>query len=199
MVTRSNSKRDHVLRHAIEVFAGQGYRHADVQVIADNATVGKGTVYRYFGSKEELFWASTYRVLERLGRHLSDAVEGIDSPLAALRAAGMAYAEFFERNPSYLEIFVQNRAEFRGSIPPSHKEFHERMIHAFVEIVERGIAAGEIRPVNARRTIMSLGSVFYGTVMFGCYVKDEFSLSELAENTLDSFLRGIRATRVARE
>jgi AcrR family transcriptional regulator len=192
MATVHKPKRELILRHAIEVFANEGFRNADVQAIADRAVVGKGTVYRHFGNKEELFWSATYWVLERLGQHLSEIIQRVDDPLEALRAAGIAYAEFFERNPSYLEIFVQNRAEFRGSVPPSHKEFHERLITAFVEVVERGIAQGSIRPIDPRRAIMSLGSVFYGTVMFGCYVKDEFRLSELAEYTLENFLRGIR-------
>jgi AcrR family transcriptional regulator len=185
-----------ILTHAIEVFAAEGFRHADVQVIADRAGVGKGTVYRHFGNKEELFWAATYWVLERLGRHLMRAIEGGERPLEALRAAGIAYAEFFERAPAYLEIFVQNRAEFRGSIPPSHKEFHERMITVFAEVVQRGIDRGEIRRVDPRATIASLGGVFYGTVMFGCYVADDFELTEFARNTVDHFLRGIQAEQV---
>ena len=75
-VERQQAKRDHVLEHAIEVFAAQGFRRADVQVIADNAAVGKGTVYRYFGSKEDLFWAATYRVLEHLWESLHKATGG---------------------------------------------------------------------------------------------------------------------------
>jgi AcrR family transcriptional regulator len=186
-----------VLGHAIEVFAAQGFRRADVQVIADNAAVGKGTVYRYFGSKEDLFWAATYRVLEHLRESLHKATGVAQRPLEALRAAGVAYAEFFLAHPSYLEIFVQNRAEFRGSIPDSHREFHEQMIVTFQRIVEAGIAAGEIRPVDPRKTIISLGSLFYGTVMFGCYVENDFTLVDLIKHTMESFLRGIRVDCVA--
>lgn len=191
-VEQPQVKRERILQHAIEVFAAQGFRRADVQVIADAAGVGKGTVYRYFGAKEELFWASTYRVLELLRERLLAASSGAARPLEALRAAGIAYADFFDAHPTYLEIFVQNRAEFRGSIPASHRAFHEEMIAGFQRLVEAGVAAGEIRPVDARKTIISLGSLFYGTVMFGCYVPDDFTLTELMNYTLDGFLRGIR-------
>ena len=50
---RQRAKRDHVFGHAIEVFAAQGFRRADVQLIADNAVVGKGTVAVGLGSGAE--------------------------------------------------------------------------------------------------------------------------------------------------
>ena len=194
----SAQKYEAILTHAIETFANEGFRNADMQVVADKASVGKGTVYRYFGNKEDLFWAATYSVLERLGQHIFAATEAVEGALERLRTAGLAYAEFFEANPLYLEVFVQNRAEFRGSVPKSHKEFHENMIGIFAKIVQKGMADREIRPVDARRTIVSLGSLFYGTVMFGCYVKEDYTLSELAQHTLDIFLEGIRAESAAR-
>ena len=64
-----------------------GFRGTDVQVIADRAGVGKGTVYRYFRNKEDLFWAATYEVLMRLERHLEAAMEGVEGAAAKLRAA----------------------------------------------------------------------------------------------------------------
>lgn len=186
-------KYEAILAEAIRTFADEGFRNADVQVIAGKAGVGKGTVYRYFGNKEELFWATTYCVLERLRAHLFQAMREASGPLETLRRAGPAYAGFFETHPRYLEVFVQNRAEFRGSVPDSHKQFHEEMIGVFAKVLEQGIADGEIRPVDVRQTIMSLASMFYGAVMFGCYVKDEHSLTELAEHTANTFLDGIRA------
>jgi AcrR family transcriptional regulator len=196
---QNNPKRALILRHAIDTFARHGFRNSDVQVIADQALVGKGTVYRYFTSKEELFWSATYFVLQRLQQCLFQAVEGVDDPLESLFAAGMAHARFYEANPAYLEMFVQNRAEFRGVVPPSHKELHEQMILEFVKIVEKGVACGQIRPLDPRKTVMSLGSVFYGTVIFACFVEEEFTLTELAQNTLKKFLRGIRADQSVSE
>ncbi len=192
-------KYEAVLEQAIRAFAEQGFRNTDVQVIADKAGVGKGTVYRYFGNKEDLFWAACFSVLERLGKHLIDSMADCGSAVETLRRAGVAHAAFFEANPHYLEVFVQNRAEFRGSVPQAHKDFHERLVQVFVEVVERGIAEGEIRPLDPRRTITSMSSVFYGTVHFACYVRDRYTLSDLAQHTLDVFLDGICADRAKAE
>ena len=86
----ANPRRALILRHAIATFAHGGFRNTDVQVIADRAGVGKGTVYRHFGSKEELFWAATYDVLTRLDRCMFSAVEGVEDPLEALHALSRA-------------------------------------------------------------------------------------------------------------
>jgi len=193
------AKRDAILDQAISVFADEGFRNADVQVIADKAGVGKGTVYRYFGNKQELFWAATYCVLERLDERLIAAMEGLEGAAAKIRAACVAYAEFFEANPKYLEAFVQERAEFRGDAPESHRQRHEAMIVHFTEIFKSGIADGEFRPLDVRQTINCLGGMIYGTVLFGCVGITDHSLVEMARYTVGVFLDGIRAEAAPKE
>jgi len=199
MSTQNNSttdvarKREAILQQAIATFAEEGYRHTDVQVIADRAGVGKGTVYRYFGHKEDLFWASTLAVFTRLRQHLIAAVDRADGALEQLRVAGRAYAQFFEANPQYLEIFVQERAQFRGVAPESHVAHHEKLIDRFADVIEEGIAAGELRPLHVRKTVIALGSVLYGSVVNACYDGFGQTLTESAEYSVEVFLEGLRA------
>lgn len=184
-------KRLAILEQAIRTFAELGFRGTDVQMIADGAGVGKGTVYRYFHSKEDLFWAATFEVLLRLERDLFDAVDLADGASAKIRAAAIAYAKFFEANPQYLEMFVQDRAEFRGSGPESHREHHQQLVHRFEAILQQGIVAGELRPIDARQTTHALGSLLYGIVVLGAHLAP-VSAVDMAEHSIDIFLRGIR-------
>ena len=55
-----------ILDTAAKVFAGVGFAATDVQAIADRIGVGKGTVYRYFATKEVLFLAAVERGLAEL-------------------------------------------------------------------------------------------------------------------------------------
>ncbi len=189
----ATQKREAILDHAITTFAREGFRHADVQVIADKAGVGKGTVYRYFGSKEDLFWASTLAVTKRLEEHIVARIQGVQGTLERLRVSSRAYAEFFQASPEFLEIFVQGRAEFRGSAPESHVEYHKKLIDRFAGVIEQGILAGELRPVDVRKTIMALGSMLYGAVVQACYAVLDDTLTEMAQYAVDIFLEGIRA------
>jgi AcrR family transcriptional regulator len=184
-------KRHAILEQAICIFAELGFRGADVQVIADRAGVGKGTVYRYFHSKEDLFWAATFEVLLRLERYLFDAVEAAEGACAKIRAAAVAYAKFFEANPQYLEMFVQDRAEFRGTGPESHREHHQQLVRRFESILQQGIETGELRPIDTLQTTHALGSLLYGIVVLGGHLAP-VSPVEMAEYSIDIFLRAIR-------
>lgn len=192
--SRVQAHREAILASAIDVFAQDGFRDADVQRIAEDAGVGYGTVYRHFSTKEQLFWSATYVVLERLGAQVRESVEGCHGAIEALRAAGLAYVAFFQANPKCLIVFAESRAEFRERIPPVHRDFHEKTVQLFVAIVERGITEGEIRPLDARSVVDSLGSVLYGITMFACYVQDRRTICDLAGQTLDIFLVGIKAS-----
>ncbi len=187
-----DAKRRAILDQAIEVFADEGFHQTDVQVIADRAGVGKGTVYRYFGNKEDLFWATTSYVFDRMRRHMHQAMEGVDGTLAKVEAACLAYAGFFEIHPKLLEVFVQERAMFRGTCPEAHRREHERMIEQFTRLLEEGIAAGEIRAIDPRETVAILGDAVHGAVVNKCYLPDGPDLVERTRRMIDIFFQGIQ-------
>lgn len=51
----NTGKREQILEAAIRVFAKKGFYNSKVEEIAVEANVGKGTVYEYFSSKQDLF------------------------------------------------------------------------------------------------------------------------------------------------
>ena len=106
------AKRDVILAQAIEAFAENGFQNADVQMIAERAGVGYGTVYRYFRTKEELFWSATYVVLEQLGAHVWESISGRRGAIDSLRAAGLAYVGFFEAHPECLPSLLKAEHSF---------------------------------------------------------------------------------------
>lgn len=186
------SKRAAILDEAIRAFAELGFRGADVQVIADRAGVGKGTVYRYFRSKEDLFWATTLELLVRLDRHAAAAMERMEGACAKLRAAAIAHAAFFEADPHYLKLLIQERAEFSESGPKVHHEQHEKMLQRVSVILHDGIESGELRPLDTRQTTLTMGCVLFGTVMLAGHV-GATDLMKMTEYAIDIFLRGIRS------
>src|SRR5438132_597738 len=57
---------EEILEAAAELFAKHGYADTDTQLLADKLGIGKGTLYRYFPSKRELFLAAADRVMVRM-------------------------------------------------------------------------------------------------------------------------------------
>ena len=57
MRTKTAQQADKVLDAAARLFGTQRFHEVRMEDIAAEATVGKGTLYRYFNDKEELFVA----------------------------------------------------------------------------------------------------------------------------------------------
>ncbi len=183
-------KRDAIVEQAIRTFAECGYRDTDVQVVADRAGVGKGTVYRYFSNKEDLFWSTCYEVLARMERSIFAAADKVEGAYAKLRAAALAHARFFEDHPDYLELTLQERAEFRGLGPQSHRQYHEKLIARMAEILQHGIDSGELRPVDPRQTTLAVGCLVFGAAFLTGFLPS-MGIGPMSEYAVDIFLRGL--------
>ena len=62
--TKTVGQADKILAAAAQLFASHHFHQARMEDIADLAEVGKGTLYRYFKDKEELYMALLSRVTE---------------------------------------------------------------------------------------------------------------------------------------
>ncbi len=80
-------RRVEILTASTEVFAARGFAATDVQEIANRIGVGKGTVYRYFPSKEELFLAAVDNGMKQLKAAVELAADSISLPWNVSQAA----------------------------------------------------------------------------------------------------------------
>src|SRR3954451_9286122 len=72
--------REAILDAATALFAEHGYNDADTQALAEKLGVGKGTLYRHFASKRELFLAAVDRVMRRMREYIDASVAEVDDP-----------------------------------------------------------------------------------------------------------------------
>jgi AcrR family transcriptional regulator len=139
--TATSGKRQLLVQAAADVFASHGFTATRIADIATAAGVGKGTVYEYFSSKEELFFA----VFEWIDEQFRQGVDrAIAEPAAAhdqLRAMLMASAEIVSDHRELLAMNLDFWAASRGSA------FEQRFTDACHSVYQkyRGIVAGVIR------------------------------------------------------
>lgn len=110
---RGTTKRERILRAAIEVFALNGYFNAKVSEIAKSAGVADGTIYLYFDGKEDLlvtiFREHTRNYLQSLEQELAH----VRRPEERIRIAIRHHLETLGRDRS-LAIVAQ--VELRHSL-----------------------------------------------------------------------------------
>ena len=70
------NKRSQILRAATDVFSAREFHTVPVEDVATAAGVGKGTLYLYFPTKEQLFYATILEALDVLLVEVGAAVRG---------------------------------------------------------------------------------------------------------------------------
>jgi AcrR family transcriptional regulator len=86
-----------ILEIAAELFVAQGYPATSIEQVAARAGSGKQTIYRRFGSKEELFEAVIRSKVDELLRSAAKLSVSDGQPLATLKAATLSLLEFILR------------------------------------------------------------------------------------------------------
>src|SRR5271156_2132996 len=71
--------RERILSSASELFGEKGFDHVLTEEVAAHAGVGKGSVYRQFRSKEELYAAAVIDGFAELQREIRSALPGCTS------------------------------------------------------------------------------------------------------------------------
>src|SRR5581483_5347725 len=85
------SRREQILEAAAKLFAKYGYAETDTQFLAEQLGVGKGTIYRYFPSKRDVFLAAADRVMHKMREQIETCIKGIEDPLDLIAEAIRAY------------------------------------------------------------------------------------------------------------
>src|SRR4249919_2805495 len=96
------SRKEEILTEAARLFAERGYSETDTQLLAETIGVGKGTVYRYFPSKRELFLAAADRVMRMMRERVDTSLEGIDEPLERIKTGIRCFLAFFAEYPEFV-------------------------------------------------------------------------------------------------
>lgn len=93
-----------ILQAAEEVFSQHGYEKATLDEITALADVGKGTVYKYFGNKEHLFYKLVADKNAPFLEKLQQAVAGADSFEEKLKNYFAVMVHFYVANSTLWQI-----------------------------------------------------------------------------------------------
>lgn len=182
---------DEILDAAVTLFAERGFDRADTQELADRLGVGKGTIYRYFPSKRDLFLAAADRAMTQLRESVNSQVDVQADPLEQIAQGIQAYLAFFEAHPEYVELLIQERAQFKDRKKPTYFEHRDKNIGRWNQLLQSLIAAGRVRDLPAERINSVVSDLVYGTMFTNYFTGRRQSLSMQAGQILDLVFHGI--------
>jgi AcrR family transcriptional regulator len=188
-------RREEILDAAARLFAERGFSETDTQVLSDELGVGKGTLYRYFPSKRDLFLAAADRVMRRLRAHIDDRLTGIEDPFQRITTAIRAFLEYCSNHPEFVELLVQERAQFRDRKKPTYFEHREAHVKRWQDLYRTLIGAGRIRDIPVERISTIVSMLLYGCLFTNYFHAFERRPESHTDDILDILLNGILSDR----
>ncbi len=185
------ARKEEILRTATELFAEHGFSDAVTQALADRLQLGKGTIYRHFPSKRDLFLAAADRVMRKMQEEILASIDGIEDGLEHISRGIRAFLSFFADHPEYVELLIQERAQFKDRKRPTYFEHRDVNVVRWHKLYARLIAEGRVRDMPVERITNVVGNLIYGTMFTNYFIGQAKPVEEQAEELLDIVFRGI--------
>src|SRR5947209_18370422 len=107
--TKTPLQADKILEAATRLFGAQRFHEVRMEDIAAEAEVGKGTLYRYFNDKEELYVALVARSADQMLCRLRKEIGEAAGPRSQLEGVVAGIIDFFDEHPPLFDLI--QRAE----------------------------------------------------------------------------------------
>ena len=185
--TKTVDKEQEILEAAAKIFASKDFHDVRMDEVSALAGVGKGTIYRYFDTKEDLYFATVTSGWDGLNEALAAALPAEATPARRLERIARETLEFFWDRGTLLTLLRSDERRF----PQWDGELQKRrdVLGGLIErAIRDGIRAGQFRPVNPRMA----AELFRGMLRAAnCWRHPEDTLDELVSEIVGIFTRGI--------
>jgi AcrR family transcriptional regulator len=157
-----SSKRDQLLDAALELFNERGFAGTGIDAILVRAGVAKMTLYKHFGSKDELVLATLRRADERWRRWMAGEVEArATAPRERLLAVFDFAGTWFARPEFRGCLFARASGEFTEGDDPVRAACveHNRLIERYLRGLAEQAGAPDAESLARELTLLFLGAM----------------------------------------
>jgi AcrR family transcriptional regulator len=185
----SGALRDHILDAAKALFIQHGYRGLSMRQIAEAVGVSKAALYYHFQDKEELFLAILSAYLDEIEALLDNTIsQEITSPARIRYLVNGILAQ----PPQKRAVIRLANQEMTHINQPARQAFGVKYQRQFIDkvgqIMQEGIANGELRHLDAEVACWALLGILYPY----CDTNHPYPLpAYIAEQIITIFCNGI--------
>jgi TetR/AcrR family transcriptional regulator, cholesterol catabolism regulator len=184
-------RREAIIDTSARLFASSGYHATGITELCEANELGKGALYHYIGSKEELLAAIHDRVMDEvmLGAERAAAAGGSASTQLAL--LGQELVDVIHRYPDHVWVFLHEFPALTGERAATFRERRRDYERQVESVLETGVRSGEFRDVDpwlTARAWLGMHNYTYLWLKAGGH----FSARDVAQPFAEIFLRGIQ-------
>lgn len=181
------AKRDDLIDLAMRLFNRHGYHATGVDRIMEETGIAKTTLYRHFGSKEELIVAALTKIDEASRDALRNFVETASNDPRERLLATFGQLDLWLRDCEFKGCpFVAAAAEYGTASDPVFQQvrLHKRLILAYFEELVRAAKLPNAKDLARQIMMLHEGAIAYAQVL-GCEGAAE-SARRAAERLIDT-------------
>lgn len=200
MVKRENpfkeEREEQIKQAALKLFSQQGFHHTTISQIADEAGLGKGTVYWYWKSKEELAFSlvedmlrAFLELMKRTERREGSFYEKMDKLIDDA-------ADLYRLKKEHCRLLWKFRADRHYIFNPDYvkavAKYYQDMRACLSAMVNRGIREGAITGIEPDKAALVILGVAEGLEL-EWLENEDFDLREGLHLVLGNLFAGLRA------
>ncbi|MBN7772005.1 TetR/AcrR family transcriptional regulator [Clostridium aminobutyricum] len=153
-------KKNKILDTALDLFIQKGYVNTKIIDIAEGAGIGKGTVYEYFSSKEDLllnimlggideYFEGCERIIHSKQSHTGMLYGILEFEIAHAKKMGPKMMLFSQQ-------FMNSKSDIPCSLMDTLQDIWVKKFSYIQRIIADGVACGEFREVNVDLAALSI-------------------------------------------
>jgi AcrR family transcriptional regulator len=196
------AKRDNIIGAAIRAFAQKGYTATRIIDVARMAGIGKGTVYEYFSSKEDLFFCVFQTVMQESEAQMK-AVAASPAGSVARRLEVMGDAlmrTWLDKLDLYSLVMefwsaasaASSRQRFKSTFQNAYRGFRGTV----AALIEEGMHSGEFSP-SCRPVEIASGLIgMWDALLLQAWTDSTFDALAASRVCLEVMLQGMHRLEV---
>ena len=183
-----------ILDQARLLFFAHGYHGVSIRDIVHACGLSNAALYYHFGNKQNLFVEVVREFVAVVTQQVREAGAGSDSSRERLARMVAAFTHFSWESRSELQTLLRDLTECEGEeIGQLIPEVMGQIPSLYATVLEEGIAAGEIRPVDAHRVSFLLMGMINSLAARRMHVHVPEPLTEDVDLAISTLFEGIGA------
>jgi AcrR family transcriptional regulator len=195
---RKDDRPAEIISAAIDIFAEKGFAAAKLDDVAKRAGIAKGTLYRYFETKDEMFRAVVQQAIARSleeAETTAMAFEGSIADLVPMLLNRAANRMGDRRFPAIARMVLAESRTFPDLAAVWHDQLVSRMLGLVAELIAKAQARGEVKSGDPKLYAFSILGPMVSAVLFhevfGGTSVDLPDIDRLAAQHAETILHGL--------
>jgi AcrR family transcriptional regulator len=165
--TRTEAQANKILEAAADLFGTQRFHEVRMEDIAAEASVGKGTLYRYFDDKEKLYLALLARASTQLLERLENALAGTAGARERLVTFVQEILSYFDEHPHLLDLIQRAEVLHQSGSEFPWQRARDQVRHLVQGLFADGKRTGEFSLRDPELAALMLLGGLRGVFRFG--------------------------------